>query len=161
MSVFDIPDVNAWLKIDNIDFDEVMQSYIHLEKSPKHRGANTAILNIISAYDLSEDKNRKQQLLDWAMRLSEWNVNHFDDKKIAVINDLQIKVRQRQLKPLEIEKLHQILVDNIQDQEIGFAVNTLLSSKTQAEYYWSKFDKELKAFYEELPIYRLFQKLLD
>lgn len=160
MSVFDIPDANAWLKIDNIDFDEVMQSYVRLEKSPKHRGSNNAILNLISAYDLSEDKNRKKQLLDWAMKLSEWNVNHFDDKKIAVINDLQIKARQRQLEPLEIEKLHQILVDNIQDQEIGFAVNTLLSSKTQAEYYWRKFDKVLKETYAKLPIYCLFKKLL-
>lgn len=160
ISIFEVFEPNDWLRIDNCDFEAVITSYQRLvNKNASCNGANETIIKLISAADLSEDPKRKRLLLDWAQRLSDWNIAHFKDQERALINDLQIKIRNRSLTDSENEILNNIFIKNIDDSEICFGVSVLLRSKAQADYYWKKMSKKIQEGYKEYPIYTLYQNL--
>ena len=108
---------------------------------------------------MAKDTERRETLLNWAQRLSDWNLNYFKNSEIAIINDFQIKYRNRKLNNTETETLSNILINNYGENEICFGVSVLLKSKPQADLYWNKLDEETKERYLDYPIYNLFQKL--
>ena len=160
ISIFEVFEPNEWLKIDNCNFDSVIASYQRLvDNGLKHEGADNTIIKIIVAADMAKDTERRETLLNWAQRLSDWNLNYFKNSEIAIINDLQIKYRNRELNNTETETLSNILINNYGENEICFGVSVLLKSKPQADSYWNKLDEETKERYLDYPIYNLFQKL--
>lgn len=160
ISIFEIFEPNDWLKIDNCNFDSVINSYQRLvDKSLKYEGANNTIIKIVAAADIAEDASRRDLLLNWAQRLSNWNLNYFKNSEMAIINDLQIKYRVRKLNNKETETLTNILVSNHNNNELCFGSSVLLKSKPQADFFWSKLDSETQKRYLEFPIYNLYKKL--
>ncbi|MCK1257032.1 DUF4365 domain-containing protein [Streptococcus uberis] len=160
VSIFEVFELNDWLKIDNCDFDAVITSYQRLVDTGNFvSSADETLIRIISASDLSEDEGRKNLLLDWAQQLSNWNTTHSKGYERALINDLQIKIRRRPLNDKEKEKLNELFTNNIEDSEVCFGVTVLLKSKPQADYYWNKLEEELQKRYQEFPIYKLYQEL--
>lgn len=160
ISIFEVFESNDWLKIDNCDFDAVVASYQRLvDTELSYYSADEALIRIISASDLSNNEGRRKLLLDWAQQLSNWNMVYSKGYERATINDLQIKIRHRSLNDRENDILNEIFTNNIDDSEICFGVTVLLNSKSQADYYWNKFEEELQERYRNFPIYKLYQEL--
>ena len=160
ISIFEFLEPNDWLKIDNCNFDSVIGSFQRLvDNNMKYENANNTIVKIVAAADMAEDASRRDLLLNWAQRLSNWNLNYFKNSEMAIINDLQIKYRVRKLNNKETETLTNILVSNHNNNELCFGSSVLLKSKPQADFFWSKLDSEIQKRYLEFPIYNLYKKL--
>lgn len=160
ISIFEVFGPKDWLTIDNCNFDSVIASYQRLvDNNLEHEGTDNTIIKIVAAADMTEEVSKKEQLLNWAQRLSDWNINHIKENCISIINDLQIKYRNRELDDTEIEKLTKILMNNQDNDEICFGASVLLKSKPQADFFWTKLDKETKERYQDYPIYNLYKML--
>ena len=160
ISIFEVFGPKDWLTIDNCNFDSVIASYQRLvDNNLEHEGTDNTIIKIVAAADMTEEVSKKEELLTWAQRLSDWNLNHLKGNSISIINDLQIKSRNRELDDTEIEKLTKILLNNKDNDEICFGVSVLLKSKPQADLFWTKLDKETKERYQDYPIYNLYKML--
>lgn len=160
ISLFEVFRPEDWLTIDNCNFDSVIASYQRLvDYSVENVSADDTIIKIVAAADMTEDVSKKEELLTWAQRLSDWNLNHLKGNSISIINDLQIKSRNRELDNTEMESLTKILLNNQDNDEICFGVSVLLKSKPQADLFWTKLDKETKERYQDYPIYNLYKML--
>ena len=160
ISLFEVFRPEDWLTIDNCNFDSVIASYQRLVNcSVENVSADDTIIKIVAAADMTEEVSKKEQLLNWAQRLSDWNINHIKENSISIINDLQIKYRNRELDDTEIEKLTNILLNNKDNDEICFGASVLLKSKPQADLFWTKLDKETQERYQDYPIYNLYKLL--
>lgn len=160
ISLFEIFRPEDWLTIDNCNFDSVIASYQRLvDYSVENVSADDTIIKIVAAADMTEEVSKKEELLTWAQRLSDWNLNHLKGNSISIINDLQIKSRNRELDNTEMESLTKILLNNQDNDEICFGVSVLLKSKPQADLFWTKLDKETKERYQDYPIYNLYKML--
>ena len=160
ISIFEVFEPNDWLKIDNCKIDSVIASYQRLvDNKLKYEGADRTILKIVIAADMAEDMTKRELLLNWAQCLSNWNLKYSQNGEIAIINDLQIKSRVRELNDKETEILSDILVNNNENYELCFGSSVLLKSKPQADLFWNRLDKETKERYIDFPIYTLYMKL--
>lgn len=160
ISIFEVLEPNDWLKIDNCKFDSVISSFQKLDDNNlNYESADNTIIKILAAADMTEEVSKKEQLLNWAQDLSDWNLSHFINNEISIINDLQIKIRTRKLNDDELEMLNKILNENYTQKEICFAVWVLLGLKSQADILWNKFNKETQNEYMEYPIYNLYKNL--
>lgn len=160
ISIFEFLEPNDWLKIDNCNFDSVIGSFQRLvDNDMKYENANNTIIKIVAAADMAEDASRRELLLNWAQSLSNWNLEYFKNNKMAIINDLQIKYRVRELNDEETETLSDILVTHHNNSELCFGSSVLLKSKPQADLFWNKLDNETKERYIDFPIYTLYMKL--
>lgn len=160
ISLFEVFRPEDWLTIDNCHFDSVIASYQRLvDYSVENVSADDTIIKIVAAADMTEEVSKKEELLTWAQRLSDWNLNHLKGNSISIINDLQIKSRNRELDNTEMESLTKILLNNQDNDEICFGVSVLLKSKPQADLFWTKLDKETKERYQDYPIYNLYKML--
>lgn len=160
ISLFEVFRPEDWLTIDNCNFDSVIASYQRLvDYSVENVSADDTIIKIVAAADMTEEVSKKEELLTWAQRLSDWNLNHLKGNSISIINDLQIKSRNRELDNTEMESLTKILLNNQDNDEICFGVSVLLKSKPQADLFWTKLDKETKERYQDYPIYNLYKML--
>ena len=160
ISIFEVFGPKDWLTIDNCNFDSVIASYQRLvDNNLEHEGTDNTIIKIVAAADMTEEVLKKEQLLTWAQRLSEWNLNHLKENSISIINDLQIKSRNRELDNTEMESLTKILMNNQDNDEICFGASVLLKSKPQADLFWTKLDKETQERYQDYPIYNLYKVL--
>lgn len=148
------------MTIDNCNFDSVIASYQRLvDYSVENVSADDTIIKIVAAADMTEEVSKREQLLTWAQRLSDWNINHIKENCISIINDLQIKSRNRELDNTEMEILTKILFNNQDNDEICFGASVLLKSKPQANLFWTKLDKETQERYQDYPIYNLYKVL--
>ena len=160
ISLFEVFRPEDWLTIDNCNFDSVIASYQRLvDYSVENVSADDTIIKIVAAADMTEEVSKKEELLTWAQRLSDWNLNHLKGNSISIINDLQIKSRNRESDNTEMESLTKILLNNQDNDEICFGVSVLLKSKPQADLFWTKLDKETKERYQDYPIYNLYKML--
>ena len=160
ISLFEVFRPEDWLTIDNCNFDSVIASYQRLvDYSVENVSADDTIIKIVAAADMTEEVSKKEELLTWAQCLSDWNLNHLKGNSISIINDLQIKSRNRELDNTEMESLTKILLNNQDNDEICFGVSVLLKSKPQADLFWTKLDKETKERYQDYPIYNLYKML--
>lgn len=160
ISLFEVFRPEDWLTIDNCNFDSVIASYQRLvDYSVENVSADDTIIKIVAAADMTEEVSKKEELLTWAQRLSDWNLNHLKGNSISIINDLQIKSRNHELDNTEMESLTKILLNNQDNDEICFGVSVLLKSKPQADLFWTKLDKETKERYQDYPIYNLYKML--
>ena len=160
ISIFEVFGTKDWLTIDNCNFDSVIASYQRLvDNNLEHEGTDNTIIKIVAAADMTEEFSKKEQLLNWAQSLSNWNLNHLKVNSISIINDLQIKSRNRELDNTEMESLTKILLNNQDNDEICFGASVLLKSKPQADLFWTRLDKETQERYRDYPIYNLYKIL--
>lgn len=160
ISIFEVFGPKDWLTIDNCNFDSVIASYQKLvDNNLEHEGTDNTIIKIVAAADMTEEFSKKEQLLNWAQSLSNWNLNHLKVNSISIINDLQIKSRNRELDNTEMESLTKILLNNQDNDEICFGASVLLKSKPQADLFWTRLDKETQERYRDYPIYNLYKIL--
>lgn len=160
VSFFTVFGENDWLKIDNCQIEAVIASYQRLgDEGILDYGANHTLVQMILAYDMAKDQQRKSLLLIWMQKFSDWNTANNDDRNRAILNDLLIKSKIHELDSTENETLINMMQENSEDSEICFGAAVLLKSKPQAEFYWGKLDKEMQEAFNEFPIYTLFTSL--
>lgn len=147
------------LSCDNFPYDDVIPSYEMLKDKNSHiyERANFLLLEIIAAYDKTEDEGKKQVMYDAVMKIGRWLEEHDDDgnKIIHQLNRFQLLKRRPGLSDEDKRELKKLKLDYAADEHLSYAIALLLDDKETYEYYWNKMDAQTQASYRErMPIYR-------
>ncbi len=146
------------LSCDNFPYDDVIPSYEMLKDKNSHiyERANFLLLEMIAAYDETEDEGKKQVMYDAVMKIGRWLEEHDDGNKIIhQLNRFQLLKRRPGLSDEDKRELKNLKLEYAADEHISYAVALLLEDKETYEYYWNKMDAEMQESYRErMPIYR-------
>jgi hypothetical protein len=154
---------------DNIEWPALVKSYQKVyESNPDFiERANWDVLTLIKLYD----KYKRPSILATAKELHEW-VKSVDDswQKVRRLNELQISIRESgQLTESEINELYDLYDTTSsndllsEDEKISqrFAISVLLQNYNQSCRYFEKMSDEQKEFTKQLPIYHLYENLIE
>lgn len=149
------------LKVSNIQFDRLLPSFKEFPiNSYLYEVANDLMLRMISAYDLAQS-GKKRRLLDTAQAFAEWLEEmppEVWDRRIAILNKLQILKRRRPLSDEEKGILRGMIITTLDREDILFGANVLLENKAQAEYHFQKMPTKEQDTLRKYPIYFLVNK---
>lgn len=109
------------------------------------------VLTMINVFDDNSDEN----FLDLADYLLK-NLQPYLLAEVFLINELQIKIRKRDLSEEDIGCLNRIENDQ---PKVQFSKYVLLENKTLASYYYALFSEDDIKEYLNYPIYTLYNKL--
>lgn len=110
-------------------------------------------LNLISAYDLSNNKI----LLDLAKLQLEKLNGYKDSLEFYTLNFLQIKKRLNTLDETDRLHLHEIKTDDIKSL---CCINVLLDNTERAKHYYEKMTEEDHMLFDGFPIENLYKKII-
>ena len=154
-----------FLEIGNIDYEEIINSYLQYSDEPYcFAEANTMLLNMILAYDKSNDK--RKEILSNAEKFAiviHQKIANDEEKVISRLNYLQIKKRKGDsFSEQEQDWLVTIAEEtDLDDKNIEysyrFGANLLLDNQRSAKYYYEKLSKGSQEEFKNLPIYRFFK----
>ena len=150
------------LKIQNIQPELFLPSFQKVEADDKYTMANWFLLELIEAYDKSNDT--RQDLIKAADELSKWLCNapeNYLDYHVKYINRYQALKRERGLNIDEIAELWKIAEDNTVDDIYKLGAYLLLDQQIPAEHYFAKLSKEMQNEFMEYPIFRYFRVTED
>ena len=116
---------------------------------------NAVVLKLINVYDY-----RKNKEILYVAKHQLYKIGQFRNDDIYKINDIQIKKRLNIMSEEDIKYLKKISKNETQN-DILFAVNTLLENKALAQKNYRAIDKERKKCIREYPIYTLYKKLIQ
>lgn len=164
-SKFVIMTADNFLEIGNIDYDEILNSFLRYADEDYCFGeANLILLEMIAAFDKSSDT--RTDILDQAEKFAKVLITDIakdKDKNIAQINFIQIEKRKH---PLTVEQQNTLvaiaegtaLEDKKQDYAIRMGANLLLDNQQTAAYYYKKLDKNMQEQYKHYPIWRFWKE---
>jgi len=120
---------------------------------------NDFCLSCIHAYDLSGN----YELLELADTIYQKHSKYSSiDEPLIFINTLQIKYRYNgKVEQQDINNLIQFKRKNLSDDEALFCANVLLGSKEESKFHFNELEVTLQDDYKDLPIYTLYQKLVQ
>ena len=147
------------LSCDNFSYDDVIPSYEALDGKNTHiyERANFLLLEIIAAYDGTQDDGKKQVMYDAVMKIGQWlEENDVEENKIIhKLNRYQMVKRHPGLSDDDKRELKRLKLEYGIDEQISYAIALLLDDKETYEYYWSKMDAQMqKSYQERMPIYK-------
>lgn len=147
------------LSCDNFPYDDVIPSYEMLKgkNSHIHERANFLLLEIIAAYDKTEDVGKKQVMYDAVMKIGRWLEDNDEDgnKIIHRLNRFQMLKRRPGLSDEDMRELKRLKLEYAADEHISYAMALLLDDKDAYDYYWNKMNAQTqKSYREQMPIYR-------
>ena len=144
----------------NVNLDYVKRSFDSFNPFSNELSAqytNDFCLMCINAFDLSN--NIELLYLAEHIYSSYKQVNL--DKNVVYINRLQINLRVNGfITDDDIKKLIKIKQSQIENIELQFCTSVLLESKHESKMHFLKLSKEKQKYYEKLPIYKLYSKIL-
>lgn len=147
------------LECDNFPYCDVIPSYEELKNENPHiyeRG-NFFLLELIAAFDKTNDDIKKRVMFDAALMINEWlrNSDEPENKVVHILNHYQILKRGSALNEEQKAELKKIQVENVNDAQIAYAASLLLDDKDAVEYHWKRMDPQLQETYKErMPIYK-------
>lgn len=147
------------LECDNFPYCDVIPSYEELKNENPHiyeRG-NFFLLELIAAYDKTNDDIKKRVMYDAALMINEWlrNSDEPENKVVHILNHYQILKRGSGLNDEQKAELKKIQMENVIDAQIAYAASLLLDDKDAIEYHWKRMDSQLQETYKErMPIYK-------
>lgn len=150
---------NALLNCDNFPFKEIIHSYESLKNVNPHiyEQGNLFLLELIAAYDLTNEEDRKKVLYQAATTVSDWLLQK-DAEEYKVQNQLnrfQLLKREPGLTKEDRKTLKHMQFENAGNVEVAYAIALLLDDKTSYEYYWNKMSKEIQDLYRDCyPIFK-------
>ncbi len=147
-------DVDGFRNIDNINYDDLIES-LNVDTIPPHvhEAHTTLLLNMLAYYD--EIKHEKT--LFACLWLSNYLWNH-DGQEIDFINLCQVKVRDETL--TDSDKLELIKIKNgTDDNIIKLACSILLWSFDECTIYYQQLSWAQKAVFKDYPIINLCDNL--
>ena len=158
-SIFSVMSVDQLATIDNLNLRDIVTSFDQFKNQNPHLCglANQTLLNLLSAYDKSEQRC----LLESATELALWikqnfNKNQLSDE-ITDINLMQTYARQRQLSNKEKARLNEITTSSIESR-FKVAAYLLLDEIHQAKDLWKTLSKKEKEEFMTWPISHFFDR---
>lgn len=148
-----------YLKITNIRFDSLLPSYQKIDTPHSRERANWTLLNLLSAYDMSNSS--RPELLRTAKTFAVWLSEVGDDvlpAEILRLNLLQTIKREREFTIDEIEQLCTITEDLKQREDILVGAHLLLGNNVTAEAHFKKLEPTLQEAFKKYPIYHFWKK---
>lgn len=140
------------IKYDNLDLQFVEGSIMSFDRNEKtFEYVNIFVLELIKGYDL--DKNLIKFLFT-ALKLLNW-IYESSNASYIYINICQALKRIGNLSNEHIEKLI-ALKDQEERNDIKFAINILIDSKNEANFYFNKLSLEEQNNLKNYPIYTLY-----
>lgn len=141
------------LKADNIRYDALLPSFQKVERHKETMTrANFFLLELLTAYDI----NQKSEILDTASAFSEWIMTASEEElpySIRILNDLQIKKRQRQLTEEEKRELYRLIEMPDSTEETIVGAYLLLDQQTASELHFEKVQADIQNEFKKYPIY--------
>lgn len=146
---------NDFLEVDNLYLPIIIKDYKSIEPHEWLIGlANSTLLEILTAYD----KNGSKELLEVAKQFGEWlgQLNEYLSEEVALLNNLQIILRERTLNFKEKTQLYS-LVDSTTDKYIKLGALLLLDEQEEATRILNTMtDDEVNKF-KEFPIFKFYR----
>ena len=133
------------LEIQNIRPELFLPSFQKVEAIDKYTSANWFLLELLEAYDKSNDK--RQELLKAADELSKWlyeTPEEYLDLYIRRLNLYQVLKRERTLNINEVAELWSIAEDDSATDEYRLGAYLLLDQQVPAKRHFEKLSEEAK-----------------
>lgn len=142
-----------FLEANNIRYDVLLPSFQKTERNKETMTrANFLLLELLIAYD----KSHKPEMLATAVSFSNWIRTASEEElpySIRVLNDLQIKKRQRKLTDEEKRELYRLIETPGIGEETVVGAYLLLEQQTAAEIHFEKLPVAIQDEFRRYPIY--------
>lgn len=160
-SKYDFLEIDDFLKVRNIDYGDVLESYKEISDENIYGRANWILLKLLLAYDKSGSK--RKDILEAAYGFAEWlyNINMSDDTLALCsrkLNFYQVLKRQRNLIKEHKRELFNIAEDLQQDKTIRVGAYLLLDNQIAAEKLFNELDIDVKQEFQTYPIFRFWME---
>ncbi|MGI6671790.1 MAG: hypothetical protein ACOX58_09530 [Christensenellales bacterium] len=156
--IFVIFKKDDYLTVSNIPFSQLLPTFKDFEVSSYiYEVANDVMLRMLGAFDQATSE-RKNQLLETVQEFAEWLMTIADDvwdKRIALLNKLQIIKRIRNLHEKETEQLKTMIISSADRDDILFAAYLLLDNQEKAMDYFNRLSIESQQQLRNYPIFNL------
>lgn len=147
---------DEFLSVSNMRFEVLLPAFQKYGESPYIiEIANSMLLDLISAFDLAEGVRRKL-IFDTAVAFADWLLTVADnvwDKRIALLNKLQLNRRVRNLDADERVQLYEMAENEHTREDILVGIYLLLGEQDQANRHFEKLDRDMKEAFVKYPIY--------
>lgn len=160
-SKYDFLEIDDFLKVRNIDYGDVLESYKEISDENIYGRANWILLKLLLAYDKSGSK--RKDILEAAYGFAEWlyNINMSDDTLALCsrkLNFYQVLKRQDNLIKEHKRELFNIAEDLQQDKAIRVGAYLLLDNQIAAEKIFNELDIDVKQEFQMYPIFRFWME---
>ena len=156
-------DEEAYLTVSNIQFDKILPSFEKYQATPYiYDISNSVMLLMISASDKAIGI-RKKELLDTAMDFAIWlesMPSDVWDRRISILNRLQIVKRLRTYSEEEFKELFQIAANSSENPPIMVGTNILLEHYKEANFWLKQMSEEEQAGFTKFPIFNLWKETI-
>lgn len=145
------------LEIQNIRPELFLPSFQKVEAIDKYTSANWFLLELLEAYDKSNDK--RQELLKAVDELSKWlyeTPEEYLDLYIRRLNLYQVLKRERTLNINEVAELWSIAEDDSATDEYRLGAYLLLDQQVPAKRHFEKLSEEAQNAFRTYPIFRYY-----
>lgn len=158
--VFSYLKKDDYLKLSNINYNEILPSYkkLHNSNNILFEIASIDLLQMLLAYD--ESKPKKNQLLTIAKEIALWILKEDTDnlpREIKRLNYLQIVKRERELNKSEKKELIQMSQNVSSSNDVKVAINLLLKDKDRVGFYLNEMSEKEKEEFEKFPIFIFYE----
>lgn len=147
---------DEFLLVSNMRFEALLPAFQKYGESPYILEiANCMLLDLIAAYDLAEGIRRKL-IFDTAATFANWLLSLSDnvwDKRVALLNKLQLNKRIRLLDADERGQLYEMAENEHTREDVLVGIYLLLGEQAQAQRHFEKLDDEMKEAFAKYPIY--------
>ncbi|MGG0664858.1 hypothetical protein ABE042_12175 [Viridibacillus arvi] len=141
----------------NLDLKIIKESFDLIEPFANEHVftfTNGFCLNCIGAYEISGNKEFLE-LANYIYAKYENGLNE-NSRLIIRINQLQVNYRlNKALTNSEENELIELKMSS-SNEEVLFCTSVLLSSRTEAQFFFNKLNSEIQTYYKNLPIYNLY-----
>ena len=154
-------DRNTLLMIDNVDYAEIIKTISVFKKTDALLElTNKFLLEILHAYDLSNDDAKKTALIKGANTIIDWlfTYDNYNSEVLLLLNKLQIIRRIRPLNEEEKNELCVIIEDQNQKEDFLTGAYLLLDNQVSAERHFNKMSVDEQKEFKEYPIYHFWKK---
>ncbi len=157
MSQYAILKSEDFLRADNLKCELFLPSFKDIERHEEtFVRANWFLLDLLLAYDKSENKN----ILNAAYEFAEWILTDSNDSmplNIKTLNMLQVVKRMRAFAEEEIKTLYQITADKNVTNAVAVGSYLLLEQQIPAEMFFSKMEATEQQEFMKYPIYHFWR----
>lgn len=153
ISRFSIMGVEEYLSVSNIDWSLIPSDFkeMRVDVPAVSQYINQDLLNLLTAYD----KCGREEILEAALRLSNWHIEATKDLPEAIIyriNNLQILKRKRQLSEDELQEITRYAEAPGASPELKYCCDLLLNDQRRAKLHFESLSKDQQTLYNSLPI---------
>lgn len=155
-SIYNVFSVRDLLEADNLDYEHMYDS-IDYPYSISKSWINNLMLKCLSAYDQCTDPIKKEKLYDLSYRLNERYGEKSQNDLLYILNDLQIKKREKVLTVEEQKALQKMEKEYTDISPERFAILLLLGLSDLARDVFNDMPAEMQSIVAEYPIYKLLE----